>query len=256
MGLLRFSGRGGAFNTKEGNNSAFIKREGHLILFDCGSSTFKSLLQEGVLEGVNKIDIFITHTHPDHVGSLGDLIFFAYYALSEQEKIVTVYAHPRTKTNKLLDLMGVTTEYYNYVPKRHLNWQLKPNNTILMVNDKSMYVLSFHVKHHRNLYSSGFLIMFDNKVVIYGGDSNELSHFEKGLIEYPIPYVDEIYKDVTMTDYPNSPHLSYTQLKEYFPIVEDRSKVYCMHLDNNFDEQLAIQEGFKVVPVFKRGDLL
>ena len=40
--MLKFLGRGSAFNTKEGNTSAYyITKNNNLILFDCGSTVSK-----------------------------------------------------------------------------------------------------------------------------------------------------------------------------------------------------------------------
>lgn len=75
---IKFLGNGSAFNEELGNNSAFIKDEklNKLLLIDCGSSVFGSLLKAGILNGVKEVNVLITHLHPDHVGSLGDLFFF------------------------------------------------------------------------------------------------------------------------------------------------------------------------------------
>ena len=40
---LNFLGRGGAFNTKEGNNAAYFVENNELFLIDCGETVFESL---------------------------------------------------------------------------------------------------------------------------------------------------------------------------------------------------------------------
>ena len=68
---LKFLGRGAAFNPKEGNNSAYFIENNQLFLIDCGENIFERLVENGLLESVESINLMITHTHSDHVGSLG-----------------------------------------------------------------------------------------------------------------------------------------------------------------------------------------
>lgn len=50
-----------------------LRAQGHEILIDCGSGTLRQLLRAGTSH--RSIDaIFITHTHPDHIGDLIPLI--------------------------------------------------------------------------------------------------------------------------------------------------------------------------------------
>jgi len=112
--LLQFIGRGSAFNTLEGNNSAYCIHEGELFLIDCGSNVFERLDHAGVLGVVKNIKVLITHTHDDHIGSLGGLIFHSYFNMGTMgEKNITVYAPYTLKVPKLLSLMGVTNKYYH-----------------------------------------------------------------------------------------------------------------------------------------------
>lgn len=73
--MLKFIGIGSAFNTDLGNTSAYIKKEDRMLLIDCGGTVFHELQKQKLLEGVNQIYMIITHTHPDHVGSVGEVIF-------------------------------------------------------------------------------------------------------------------------------------------------------------------------------------
>lgn len=59
---LNFLGRGSAFNTNEGSNSAFIKDNDTLFLIDCGEDTFSKIIKFNILENIKNIHIFITHT--------------------------------------------------------------------------------------------------------------------------------------------------------------------------------------------------
>ena len=76
---LQFLGRGAAFNPKEGNNSAYVIENNQLFLIDCGESIFERIMENGLLDKIDGINVMITHTHSDHVGSLGTLTMYSYY---------------------------------------------------------------------------------------------------------------------------------------------------------------------------------
>ena len=85
---LSFLGRGAAFNTVESNNSAYFIDNNELFLIDCGETVFQSLINTGILEDKNNINVMITHTHSDHIGSLGSLALYAYYNLNKPLNII------------------------------------------------------------------------------------------------------------------------------------------------------------------------
>ena len=79
--VLNFLGRGSAFNINEGNTSAYFYSNGELFLIDCGESVFEKIIRNYLLDNIKAINILITHTHGDHVGSLGSLILYCFYNL-------------------------------------------------------------------------------------------------------------------------------------------------------------------------------
>ena len=85
---LIFLGRGAAFNPEEGNNSAYFIENNQLFLIDCGESIFKSLMENNVLENIETINLMITHTHSDHIGSLGTLISKLFYTYNRKTNII------------------------------------------------------------------------------------------------------------------------------------------------------------------------
>ncbi|BAK53029.1 metal-dependent hydrolase [Bacillus phage SP-10] len=235
---LQFLGCGSAFNTKLGNNSAFVKRGNTLILFDCGSTVFSRLKESGLLEGTEEIHVLLTHTHPDHFGSLGDLILYNYYAMEPvtTRQVIIYCGGTYTLVGKLLKGMGIPRSAYalkdslggaSYYGK-DVEFKLYPVSTE-HVDELDCYGYSFHI---------------DGKKIYYSGDAskipvNQLSALKNK--EY-----DEFYQDTCSVLYDGNVHMSLTELHRQIP-REVRSRVYCMHLDEKFDPEKAKQYGFNVV---------
>ena len=85
---LNFLGRGSAFNPKEGNTSAYFIENNELFLIDCGEDIFERIIKNNVLKDIEKINALITHTHSDHIGSLGSLIMYSYYIIKKKVNII------------------------------------------------------------------------------------------------------------------------------------------------------------------------
>ena len=105
--MLKFISNGSALNVKRGNNSAYIKKGNKAFIIDSGSDVFSTIKKKRILEDVEEINLYITHTHSDHVGSIGDLVFYTFFGLKpilkNKIKILTV---KDTNTKEVLDLMG------------------------------------------------------------------------------------------------------------------------------------------------------
>ncbi|GLI90449.1 MBL fold metallo-hydrolase [Bacillus subtilis] len=231
---LQFLGCGSAFNTKLGNNSAFIKRGNTLVLFDCGSTVFSRLKESGLLEGTEEIHVLLTHTHPDHFGSLGDLILYNYYAMEPvtTRQVVIYCGESYTLVGKLLTGMGIPRSAYSFGGASYygedVEFKLYPVRTE-HVDELDCYGYSFHI---------------DGKKIYYSGDAtkipvNQLSALKNK--EY-----DEFYQDTCSVLYDGNVHMSLTELHRQIP-QEVRSRVYCMHLDEKFAPEKAKQYGFNVV---------
>ena len=80
--MLKFLGTGNAFSQK--NTSAYFIHDNQLFLFDCGETVFKQIQKFKLIEKVKKVNIFLTHLHSDHCGSIGSLIFY----LSDNDFVV------------------------------------------------------------------------------------------------------------------------------------------------------------------------
>lgn len=236
--MLNFIGTGSAFNTSLGNNGAYIKHNKTLFMIDCGSNTFDRLIQNNVLDGIEDIIVLLTHTHPDHVGSLGDLIFYSYYAMGEMMKPkLTVLAPSELKILTLLKLNGVGVEAYHYK-------KLEQRDNLYGHLDFFIQITPVPINHVKELDTFAYVIAYKSDVIYYSGDANEipahiLAQLQRGKFSH-------FYQDTCKADYPGNVHLSLRELAE---LVDEqyRSDVHCMHLDKGFDVEEAKELGFKVV---------
>ena len=76
---IDFLGIGSAWNINEDNTSAYIKKDSRMILIDCGESIARKIIKEDLLFDINELYILISHTHSDHIGSIGTLLFYSKY---------------------------------------------------------------------------------------------------------------------------------------------------------------------------------
>ncbi|MFL0252402.1 MBL fold metallo-hydrolase [Clostridium neuense] len=230
--MINFIGTGSAFNTKLGDNSAFIKEENSLILIDCGGTVFSKLRELNLLNGIENLYIVITHTHPDHVGSLGDLIFYSYYILKHKAK---VFFPQKAIMESFLTNVGVSSKQYEF-----------NNLDFAEINDANFGKVNIKflpVTHTDTIPTYGFIMNLNGSAVYYSGDSNNLS--SEIIDKLKSGEIKTIYHDTCGLDYAGNPHLSIKKLCKMVP-EEFRSKVYCMHLDENITEKQIMDSGFNI----------
>lgn len=236
--MLEFIGTGSAFNTKLGNNSAFIKKGKTLFLIDCGSNIFTRIQQANLLDGIKDVYVLITHTHPDHIGSLGDLIFYGYYSMGEIGKPnVTVISPRDLGITDILSHVGVKVNAYNLLEFKE---EARISN-----NDIRMYIKAYKSPHVDELISYGYYLEYFNTKIFYSGDSKVVN--QDAIHMLYDGDIDYFYQDTCMADYKGNVHVSLRLLDKTLVLDEFRSKVYCMHLDNDFDVEKAKELKFNVV---------
>lgn len=243
--MLKFVGTGSAFNTALGNNSAYIKEGNKLFLIDCGSANFHRMKESGFLDDVEEIHVYVTHTHADHVGSLADLIFYMYYCKGEHKPRVTVYAVGSIEINLYLELNGVKEDTYN----KDFHYKYHPFNEedTVEIDEMEISFVAYKTSHVEELPSYG--LVMGNRIderAVYTGDTNMLSiNINKAFEEEVLCY---LYVDTCSQDYEGNVHLSLLKLHQTVK-QEHRHKVWCMHLDEKFDKELAKSLGFNVAEV-------
>ena len=225
--MLKFIGRGSAFNPKEGNNCAYIKQNKNLILFDCGANIFERIINKDLLNNVDNVHVFVTHTHADHVGSLGSLIDYVYYILKNKTNVYCGDA----KLAELLKLQKISEEVYNFYH----------NEDAYLYSIDNMEIKFYKTKHIGDDCYGIIINLSDGSCIDYSGDSSEITNLN--LFLHGTNY---LYQDISTNDFEGNVHVSYRKLCDLIP-QEHRKRVYIMHINGDFNIEKATLEGFNVV---------
>ena len=237
--MLQFIGIGSAFHTALGNNNAFIKKGKELFLIDCGSTNFSRMIAKGVLDGVKHITILQTHLHADHVGSLGDLVGYAYHMIEPRHSNKVTIITPKDLTEDvkfILDKEGVPESQYTSI---EIEESYQPENVVGIT-----YIKPYRVQHVPHLKCFAYLLEIDGQKVYYSGDCNLVP--DEILADMLAGNIDVFYQDTSKADFDGNVHLSLRKLTELIP-EQLRNRVYCMHLDQAFSVEEANELGFHVV---------
>jgi ribonuclease BN (tRNA processing enzyme) len=231
--VFQFIGNGSAFNPNLGNTSCFIRRENTILLIDCGGTVFHQIMKQNLLDDLQQLQIVITHTHPDHVGSLGDLIFYCHFGL--QLKPTLFFPKPEL-LNNLLTCLGV--EPFMFGLQSGLEASFSGGAFL------GARIRFIPVTHVDTLPTFGFILELEGKRCYYSGDSNRINPEIIEMLAHGS--LDLMYQDTCEADYDGNPHLSLRRLAETIP-QSLRNKVYCIHSDRQFNREEAVKLGFNVV---------
>ena len=228
---LKFVGTGSAFSS-ETNNSAYFINNNNLFLIDCGETVFPVLKKSGVLEKVDNIYVFITHTHSDHIGSLSSLIYYVYYAFNKKLHILTSKEYEIEKDiNTLLTLNGNNNDQYEFVDKNIIKDKMGLESINL-----------YNVRHVPELKSYAVRFLYKNnddklESIVFTGDTCDEEFIVQALKD---KYLTKIYSDISLHGYP---HLSFERAVEIFNPYKD--KVVFMHLESPFIKNRLERLGFE-----------
>lgn len=231
--MLKFIGIGSAFNTRLGNNSAFIKEGQEMLLIDCGGTVFQGLQQLDLLQGISKFKIMITHTHPDHIGSLGEVIFYCYYILKIK---VEVFYPNEALIKSYLHIIGVTEDMYVLNGNCEVNFEL---NGLGLIH--AQWVQQVHVD---TIPAYGFILNTEKQKLYYSGDSSQIP--DEIIEKLENGELDVIYQDSCGLNYEGNAHLYLYKLADKIQL-QYRKQVYCMHLDQHIKMDEIRGLGFNVV---------
>lgn len=240
---LHFLGRGGAFFPQEGNTSAFFIEGKKLCLIDCGELVFKKIVETHLLEfaHIEEVYVLITHTHGDHAGSLGSLVYYCNYGFYPdlQIKINIVAARPIwLKILENLDSAMIDSELYTLVDAFGINGKFKAFSEVSFIP----------TLHQAN--EPAFCIEFETSrgKVFYSGDTRDLA-FIAGYVRQDTR-IDKMFVEATTLDYDGNVHLPLNGLDRVIP-RSIREKVYLMHFNNYECIDMAKALGFQVVEAIR-----
>jgi len=235
---LKFLGRGASLNPKEGNNSAYFIENNQIFLIDCGENIFERLIEKNLLKHIEAINVMVTHTHSDHIGSLGSLITYSFYTLQKPLNIILPKnAKHFSNIEKILSGFGCTKSMYHYVDEKSFDGQYETFDTIRYIE----------TDHCDELKSYGLLFTTKKGIVYYSGDTREVETIKNLIANQPI---DKLYIDTTTVNFPGNVHLYIEILKDAIP-EEFKKSVYCMHFNDDSCIERAKALGFHVVEIAK-----
>lgn len=229
--MLKFLGVGSCFNTDMGNTSAYYIEGDNLTLFDCGEMTFEAIKKRDLLKDINSVNIFITHLHSDHVGSLPSFIFY----LNFLKGIKPTIWFPNNDIIKWLRLGNVPDKLYNYM--------------LAIDSEEFLYVVK--QKHTIAQSAYGYVMKIQDKWIYYSGDANTFAlsckQIDNGILwKDKNIVISHIYHEVTM--YINDAHVNIFELVEMFPRFM-RENITLMHFDDEETVKIAKEIGFKVATI-------
>jgi len=158
-------GTGGLFDINEKDSSFIIHFNNGNILIDCGSDTYKFLKKNNMIKDISHI--LITHTHPDHICTLPNIIFDNYIL---NKKITSIET-----TEKVGEIIN------NYL--LNICFNKKESFTINNTKDENFYDLNIKIikidttgYHKKNMPSCGFVFCLkknnESIYIIFSGDIN------------------------------------------------------------------------------------
>jgi len=231
--ILNFIGTGGAFSKKNTNNSAYYLTRDKLILFDCGETVFHQILKLGIIsKNINSVDIIITHFHSDHAGSLGSLVFYCRF---KGIKSVNIIFPVKKIVNSLLKIFGVSQDLFNVKkPSEIKEYYLKEYEQIHGDVDKFGNIIP--------MPSYGYHLINDNDNFFYSGDTCVIHDII--LEKFKNKKIKFMYQEVTDDGYK-----AHVQIENLVKLIEpqNRKRVICMHLGDNFDIDKIKKLGFNCV---------
>lgn len=240
--MLTFLGTGGAFNTERGNTSAYFELGTELFLIDSGEDVFAKLIKKNLFDGKTRVNIFITHLHSDHAGSLGTLIAYLYIKVFNMDRSKVCLYFPSEAITELLAIQGIKQDMYtsftNLWDELYIDGYVKqPEYTF----EPAYHTSELDYKKQSNCFSIEFSLKneFD---FYYSGDTCEFN--QKLMNTYAFDY---IYHEVT-SNKDATVHFQYDKLLELTKDMpaDQKKKFTLMHLDQDFDIEKAKADGFSI----------
>lgn len=220
---LTFLGSGACFYPALHNTSAYFVIGRNLFLLDCGETVYETLLEKVDVSQFEQIYVIVTHLHADHVGSLGSMISYCTCIL--KKKICVV--HPQNSICKLLTMMGIDAKFYSY--------REEMRDAV-----EGLTMKPIEVCHAEDMKCYGYEIAYGDWHIYYSGDASDIP--AEILEQFLSGKIQKIYQDTASKE--SSHHMYVKRLEAAIP-KEERNRVTCMHLDDDYAAEL-LEKGFCV----------
>ena len=222
---LKFLGIGGAFNTVQGCNCAFIKEGDKILFIDLGLDSFSKIIKYNLLHEINDVYVVITHTHGDHVGGLPTFIQYCSNIKHIKVKIIDNSIDFTNRLVKFLNFAAVNVFDYTFVKVEQLPFYFGLRLKI--------------TTHAPSLECYSIIFTKNGEHVLYTSDSNDIEFVKEKIKDNSFV---KIYCDVSCK---GNKHINFNDLKH-----EDKSKLILMHLQDSKLYEEVKKEVFMVPDYF------
>lgn len=197
---LKFLGRDSGFGEK--NNSAYYEEKNKLVIIDCGFSVFNIAKKTFDFSKYENIEIIITHLHNDHAGSLSQLILYLWFVFHKKTTIITACQHIK----EYLSITGTPSAAYE-------------------IKTSTQDIKFIKTSHVAELDAYGFKAKFNNKTILYTGDTSTIEPYRPHFKE-----ISELYVDVSTT---GGVHIKIDDIIDDLKELKSKNvDIFLMHLDN------------------------
>ena len=222
MEKFKFLGIGGALNIKFGGNSCYFKKDDNLVVIDPSEGATLKLDKAGAFKNIKDAYIVITHTHFDHIGGIGILIWYLKFVLKITPKVI----YKTNKYKKTLETLFKVTE----VKDAHYEFM---KDSDFKLGDLRLELQK--TTHTDTLDCFGVMFSDNDGKYYYSGDTNDIAYIKK-LNEDSS--VKTIYCEVFSLE--SDAHIFYDDIKDF-----DKSKFVLMHFNSEELYNKAKKDGFK-----------
>lgn len=220
---LKFFGRGSGF-FDEHTSAYFFTENKEMVIIDCPVSAFQRL-KHMKLSSYEKLYVFITHTHGDHIGGLGLFVQYAYFVLNKRVTVVAPSLTVAEDIFTILRIEGNQAAWYEII-------------TVAGIKNKEWFGKAIPTEHAPELEGKcfGYHLTVDGTNVVYTGDTSTIVPFLSSLKRGTILYVDT-------SVYYGKIHLKLEDGLKYFKILNQKGiKVYLMHLDDVEEAKKMVEQ--------------